>query len=219
MLKSSWSLIQGLLDPETATKISMIRKGDMNELLKKIPVEQIESRYNGQLPNPSVYWPPFTTIKPNVLESSKLILDLTEIVERREEMINEQMKKMNESSDTRSGSNSSETEKDNPITLSKRQGEDDDEDNLIFSEDENGIYVSQINLYSSAFTVKRYLKDMSEPKEINSKELIDLPPPVENQIIFEDKSIKMPFCGFCRNNTRSDQRSGNNKSKNECNIF
>ena len=44
------------MDPETAGKISMLRKKDFHQLLEKIPEDQLEAKYGGKLPDPTVFW-------------------------------------------------------------------------------------------------------------------------------------------------------------------
>jgi len=58
LLKASWSMIQKLVHPETAAKISMIDKSEYPQLLEKISIDQLEERYGGKLPKLDVYWPP-----------------------------------------------------------------------------------------------------------------------------------------------------------------
>jgi len=41
----------------------MLDKGEYDEMLKMIDKSQLEKKYGGALPDPTTYWPPFTTIK------------------------------------------------------------------------------------------------------------------------------------------------------------
>jgi len=45
-----------LIDPETASKISMLSKSDFPQLLEKISIDQLERRYGGTLPDRTVMW-------------------------------------------------------------------------------------------------------------------------------------------------------------------
>jgi len=45
-----------LLHPETAAKISMISSSECEQLLEKIPADQLEEKYGGTLSPPDCYW-------------------------------------------------------------------------------------------------------------------------------------------------------------------
>jgi hypothetical protein len=62
MLKASWDLISGMIDPDTTSKISMLRKKDFYQLLDKIPIDQLEVKYGGKLPDTTTFWPPHNTL-------------------------------------------------------------------------------------------------------------------------------------------------------------
>jgi len=71
VLKLSWNMISGLIDPETASKISMLSKSDFPQLLERISADQLERRYGGTLPDRTIFWPPVNTLNqpPYTLQS------------------------------------------------------------------------------------------------------------------------------------------------------
>lgn len=62
LLKASWGMVQKILHPETAAKISMINSDEYAQLLEKAPADQLEEKYGGTLAPPDVYWPPRKTL-------------------------------------------------------------------------------------------------------------------------------------------------------------
>jgi len=62
-LNTSWNIIKAMIDPETSQKISFLKKSSFKELQENIPIDQIEEKYGGTLPNVTKYWPPANTLK------------------------------------------------------------------------------------------------------------------------------------------------------------
>lgn len=70
IISTSWSMIKGLLDPETATKIQFLKEDDMPNLLNFIPKDQLEQRFGGSLPNLQEFWPPTSTFHGQIVTNN-----------------------------------------------------------------------------------------------------------------------------------------------------
>mmetsp|Transcript_36075 Transcript_36075/g.32461 ORF Transcript_36075/g.32461 Transcript_36075/m.32461 type:complete len:198 (+) Transcript_36075:455-1048(+) len=62
-LKLLFDMFKGFLDSDTKSKISMIKEKNRGELKEYIPEDQLEAKYGGKLPDPTQFWPPYTTMK------------------------------------------------------------------------------------------------------------------------------------------------------------
>lgn len=59
--KTSWSLVESMLDSVVSNKIIMISKAQYPLFHENISPEQLEERYGGTLTNPKIFWPPVNT--------------------------------------------------------------------------------------------------------------------------------------------------------------
>jgi hypothetical protein len=62
ILRTSWSLVKNLMEGETANKISFLKSDEFEQLQELIPVDQLEEKFGGTLPNLTEYWPPRLTV-------------------------------------------------------------------------------------------------------------------------------------------------------------
>jgi hypothetical protein len=55
-LNFSWRVISSFVNPDTAEKITFLGVKEFPKILEKIPVEQLEVKFGGTIPNVVTFW-------------------------------------------------------------------------------------------------------------------------------------------------------------------
>eukprot|EP01015_Nassula_variabilis_P025145 TRINITY_DN4875_c0_g1_i13.p1 TRINITY_DN4875_c0_g1~~TRINITY_DN4875_c0_g1_i13.p1 ORF type:complete len:138 (+),score=29.32 TRINITY_DN4875_c0_g1_i13:65-478(+) len=56
-LRTGWSIIKSMLDPETTEKIQFLKSSDFHVMLSHIPKNQLEQKWGGDVPDLQAFWP------------------------------------------------------------------------------------------------------------------------------------------------------------------